>query len=192
MLFRKIRKKKDTVVEESEWLLLYQQSGDSRYIGLLFEQYRHLVYGVCLKYLKDPEAAADMLMVVFEKILHEETSEVRNFAAWVQVVTKNCCLMQLRKKKKVFQLEDSTEALLIAPENDLAEMETEEKIRDLDQAMKELPESQRVCLEQFYFQKKGYSEIASATGFETGKVKSYLQNGKRALKLLLEKKYGKL
>ncbi|HKZ68006.1 MAG TPA: sigma factor-like helix-turn-helix DNA-binding protein, partial [Chitinophagaceae bacterium] len=55
-------------------------------------------------------------------------------------------------------------------------------------ALKELNPEQQQCVTLFYLQKKSYQEISDATGFTMLQVKSYIQNGKRNLKLLIEKK----
>ena len=47
-----------------------------------------------------------------------------------------------------------------------------------------------MCVRLFYLEDKSYREVAEATGFDLGKVKSAIQNGKRNLKLYLEKQNG--
>ena len=58
----------------------------------------------------------------------------------------------------------------------------------MDEAMKELNPEQKQCVTLFYLQKKSYQEINEITGFSMLQVKSYIQNGKRNLKILIEKK----
>ncbi|HEY0653572.1 MAG TPA: sigma factor-like helix-turn-helix DNA-binding protein, partial [Chryseosolibacter sp.] len=65
--------------------------------------------------------------------------------------------------------------------------EIESNLRKLEGCIETLPEEQRQCVKLFYLQKKCYKEITELTGFELNKVKSYIQNGKRNLKICMEK-----
>lgn len=77
----------------------YQSTGEKSVLGILFKRYMPLVYGTCMKYLKDREAAKDMAMQVFEKLMKElKEKEVQNFKSWLYVLTRNECLMLLRKR----------------------------------------------------------------------------------------------
>jgi RNA polymerase sigma-70 factor (ECF subfamily) len=61
----------------------------------------------------------------------------------------------------------------------------------LEEAIQELSEEQKLCVNLFYLQKKSYQQITDRTGFTLMQVKSYIQNGKRNLKIILEKKLKK-
>jgi RNA polymerase sigma-70 factor (ECF subfamily) len=158
----------------------------------------HLVYGVSLKYLGDRDDARDAVMQIFEKLTGElARHEVKNFKSWLYVLTKNHCLMEIRSRKSE---EKRLESLKI--EHDL--MESEEEMHPLDReessteksvlekALKEciaqLKSEQKQCIELFYYRKRCYREIAKELEMEEKKVKSYLQNGKRNLKICLEEK----
>jgi len=60
-------------------------------------------------------------------------------------------------------------------------------IRKLELGMESLTPEQQICIKLFYLEKRSYVEISSQTGFELKKVKSNIQNGKRNLKLFMEK-----
>jgi len=51
-----------------------------------------------------------------------------------------------------------------------------------------LGKEQKLCVILFYLEKRSYQEIATSTQFTQMQVKSHIQNGKRNLKLLMEKK----
>ena len=71
-------------------------------LGELYQRYMELVYGVCLKYFRDPEESKDAVMNIFEELVHKLTvHNVENFKSWLHVLAKNHCLMQLRKKNRV-------------------------------------------------------------------------------------------
>jgi RNA polymerase sigma-70 factor (ECF subfamily) len=54
-------------------------------------------------------------------------------------------------------------------------------------AIAKLNDEQRICIQAFYLQKKSYQDIAEETKYSIGEVKSYIQNGKRNLKIIMEK-----
>jgi len=169
----------------------YQESGDLGYLGELYNRYMHLVYGVCLKYLKDREASQDATMQLFEKLVDGlKKHQVENFKSWLHVMAKNHCLMYLRSQKnKISQEYD--DALM---ENDYAlhhddgySGQLEEDLTKLENCIEVLQSEQKSCVSLFYLQKKSYKEIATITKHELKKVKSHIQNGKRNLKACMEK-----
>lgn len=172
-----------------EWLVeQYGISRDSKYLGMLFERYLHLIYGVCLKYLKDREKAKDSTMSIYE-ILHEKlaTADVKNFKSWLYVVTKNHCLMQLRKTENIhgLNMEIADEVHLYMTNNEPAFELKEEK--DLQPCLDQLNVAQNECVTKFFIQEKSYKEIAIETQYSLNEIKSHIQNGKRNLKKCIEK-----
>ena len=168
---------------------MYKKTHDKQYVGELFRRYGAVVYGVCLKYLKDVAKSQDMSMQVFEKLMTQLiTKEVLNFRAWLHVVTKNECLMLLRKAGRHHErsLEDSAE--LVQDDSGLAEKQLSEiRLEQMEVALQQLKPEQKQCIELFYIQEKCYQDVAKATGFSMKQVKSYIQNGKRNLRLILER-----
>jgi RNA polymerase sigma-70 factor (ECF subfamily) len=173
---------------DSEIILLYKKSGDLSLIGKLFTRHTTLVYGVCLKYLKDRESAKDAVMQVFEKLIYSlKNHEVENFKAWLYVTARNHCLMELRNKKGKFMEEISpiimeNEFLLHQPK----EEEREQDLEKMEDCINKLVEGQQQCVRLFYLEEKCYKEISSVTGLDMNQVKSFIQNGKRNLKICME------
>jgi len=173
---------------DMELLRLYKESGELAYWGELYTRYTSLVYGVCLKYLKDRDEAKDAMMQLFEKLVATLlTHDVENFKSWLYVTARNHCLMQLRVRKGKYQQEFSpelveTQFLLHLDE----EPEMEQNLSKLEKCIDQLANDQQQCVRLFYLQEKCYKEIAGLTGFDLSKVKSYIQNGKRNLKICME------
>lgn len=166
--------------------LLYKQSKDKACVGELYVRYAPLVLGVSLKYLKNKGEAQDNMMKVFEKLMTALfTSEVANFKPWLYQITKNECLMLLRKSKK--SSPTAIEDLHLTEDtNTMEELEEKERLLTLlEEVIPNLKENQRVCIELFYLNKKSYSEIAEQTKFSLKEVKSNIQNGKRNLELMM-------
>ena len=167
----------------------YKKSGDLEILGRLFSRYTSLVYGVCLKYLKDREEAKDAVMSLFEKLVNSlRDHNVENFKSWLYVTARNHCLMQLRTRKGKFKEQISPELVetgqILHPEE---EPEMEENLGKLEKCIEELMEDQKKCVQLFFLQEKCYKEITGITGFDLKKVKSYIQNGKRNLKICMER-----
>lgn len=186
------RNKNTRDLSDREVVYRYQKSRNKRYIGELYERYGHLVYGVSLKYLKNVQEAQDNVMLVFEKLMSElEKSDIKNFKAWIHTVTKNQCLMHLRKNKNVRSKEQSIEPIEYSLASETTDVEQviakEHSLTQMEQALNQLKKEQKTCVELFYLKEKCYQDIAEITGFSLKQVKSYIQNGKRNLKIILTK-----
>ncbi|MCS6834312.1 MAG: sigma-70 family RNA polymerase sigma factor [Flammeovirgaceae bacterium] len=187
-MFLKILRKK--ALDDHELLEKFRQSDDLFWLGELYEKYLHLVFGVCLKYLKNEEDSKDAVMQIFERIIpYVKQQKIDNFQHWLYVVVKNHCLMVLRSGKSVKhsldekKLEEENKYFLVEED----EFSQEEMERNLQTAIALLPEEQRTCVEMFYIQGKCYKEIQIITGYPYNKVKSSIQNGKRNLRTLMTK-----
>ena len=167
----------------------YRRTGDLTVLGTLYDRYMDLVYGVCLKYLKDPENAKDSTLSIFEELVVKlQKHEVTHFKGWLYQLAKNHCLMQLRSGKKFSKAAVDVE-LVQKEENGHLEYghEKEEEFRDLDHCLGQLNQEQRKAVELFYLQGKSYKEIEVLSGWDGNTVRSYIQNGRRNLKICMEK-----
>ncbi len=70
--------------------------------------------------------------------------------------------------------------------------EKEEQFNKLEKCLAILPAQQKETVSLFYLQQKCYEEIVTITGYEWNKVRSYIQNARRNLKLCMEKQDGEL
>jgi RNA polymerase sigma factor (sigma-70 family) len=164
----------------------YKESEDNAYIGELYKKYTHVVLGVCMKYLRDREEAKDSVMQIFEKLMSDlKKHEVANFRGWLHMVAKNHCLMKLRDKTQMVDIDLITERSdnVVEFNHDLHPLdESEMQLTNLEEAISCLDEDQKKCVELFYLKERSYKDVADATGFTLNQVKSYIQNGKRNLK----------
>jgi len=168
----------------------YRKSGDVAVLGKLFEQYVTLIYGVCLKYLKDEEDAKDAVMGIFEElIIKVKQHEIKQFRSWVYVLSRNYCLMKLRAGKRVEEI-SLDEVVEFTPFLHPEGSNREEAMKALERCMEKLNPTQKQSIDLFYLKEKCYKEIAEITGFTLNDVKSYIQNGKRNLKICLERNSG--
>ena len=173
-----------------ELISLYQKTNDLKVVGQLYQRYMDLVYGVCLKYLKESEKSKDAVMHIFEELIVKlKKHDVENFKSWLYQVAKNHCLMQLRTPKNLKTIE-LPESLMQSEENVHLDgvLEKEENLRQLESCLATLSEDQRKAVQLFYIEGKCYNEIVELMGQEWGQVRSYIQNGRRNLKICMEKK----
>jgi RNA polymerase sigma-70 factor (ECF subfamily) len=175
--------------DDSSLIAAYKQNGDLEVLGGLYNKYMHLVFGVCFNYFKDEELSKDAVMQIFEELVVKlKVHEVQNFKSWLHVLTRNHCLMALRKSAKnpTITLEDN-----FVENGDFVHLDIEDaketQLTVMEKCMETLSEEQRKSVDLFYLQEKCYKEVADITGYEMLKVKSYIQNGKRNLKICIEK-----
>lgn len=175
---------------DSELLDQYYHTKDQHWIGVLLQRYTLLLLGVCMKYLKNEEEAKDCVQLIFLKVLLELPKyRVTYFKSWLYMIAKNHCLMHLRNKQNRTTGELKPEFNLETKDTDLQTLrDNEHTYALLEQSINELNEEQKQCVTLFYLKKYSYQQIAEKTGFNLMQVKSHIQNGKRNLKLLLEKK----
>ena len=181
-----------------ELIAEYKNTENKLFIGILYKRYSHLVLGLSLKYLKNEDEAKDAVMQIFEKLFADLLKhQIEFFKSWLYTYSKNFCLMIIRtrqsKLKKEIELENNAD-LFMETESGLHLNKADEKEKQfvaLENAINELKDEQKKCIDLFYLKEKSYVEIAEMTGFSINEVKSYIQNGKRNLKIKLENKLGK-
>ena len=182
-------KNKYSHISDAELLNQFYADHNNEWLGILLERYTMLLLGVSMKYLKNEEEARDAVQQVFLKAIYElQKYKVEYIKSWLYMVAKNHCLMKLRDKGKyTYELNDKA---LAAPQDEAQIKELKEKDKTLDTmslALKELNKEQQHCVTLFYLEKKSYQQVADETGYSLMQVKSHIQNGKRNLKILMER-----
>ena len=188
--FHPVNPKLDKHISDQELLERFYADHDNQWLGILLERYTLLLLGVCMKYLKNEELARDSVQQIFLKAITElQKYRVEYFKSWIYMVAKNHCLMQLRDKpgKNTIEVKDSIPAE--TDETDKERLLLNEKTYEyMGEALKELNADQQLCVTLFYMEKKSYQQIAEQTGYSMMQVKSHIQNGKRNMRILIEKK----
>lgn len=184
--------KDNTPLTDVELLELYRKTRDKEHVGVLYKRYSHLVFGLCMKYFADEDQAADAVTNIFTKLFDDLLKhKVEYFKSWLYTYSKNHCLMQLRSAKSSLRKSlDYSADFKVSMENSEEEHHNankrEQEYALLEQALTGLSDEQRTCIELFYLKDKSYVQITEITGHDLNKVKSYIQNGKRNLKIMLE------
>ena len=178
-------------ISDQDLLAKFHADHKNEWLGILLQRYTLLLLGVCMKYLKNEDEAKDSVQQIFLKVIQElQKYKVDYFKSWLYMVAKNHCLMKLRDRQGKIPAE-LTEKLMAAPEvetNWNALVQTDLTLELMETSLKELNPEQLQCVTLFYLEKKTYQEITERTGFSMLQVKSYIQNGKRNLRILIEKK----
>lgn len=178
-------------ITDQELLEQFYADQNNEWLGILLQRYTLLLLGVSMKYLKNEEEAKDSVQQIFLKVIQElQKYKVEYFKSWLYMVAKNHCLMKLREKQGKITTE-VTDRLAATPEaeSDIQAMNLNDHTLELmERSLKELNPEQQQCVTLFYLQKKSYQAISEETGYSLLQVKSYIQNGKRNLKILIEKK----
>jgi RNA polymerase sigma-70 factor (ECF subfamily) len=183
---------KKNILKLSDEALLreYKLSGDAEYFGELYNRYIPLLYGVGLKYLQNPEDSQDAVMQLFENLLPKIAQyEIAVFRTWIYSVMKNHCLQELRKESHEIIIDFNVN---IMESDEMLHLFNDEEPDDgrktaLKRCIKKLPVEQRIAIIRFFMDDMSYSDIADGTGYNLNQVKSYIQNGKRNLKICIEK-----
>jgi len=176
-------------IDDNELLQRFYADHDNEWLGILLQRYTMLLLGVCMKYLKNEEEAKDGVQQVFLKAINElHKYKVDYFKSWIYMVAKNHCLMKLRDKGKYTT--EINEQLMATPDETIDKnnyIEKDKVLNNMSAALTQLNNDQQVCITLFYLEKKSYQEIAAQTSFSLLQVKSHIQNGKRNLKILMER-----
>lgn len=181
-------KKISTSFTDAELVLQYKQTQSMDTLGDLYGRYMELVYGVCLKYFKETTESQDAVLNIFEELVTKLIKyEVVNFKAWLYQVATNHCLMKIRSRKNhpkwvdadIMHLVDNTHL-------DLASMK-EANLLAMEDCIEKLPSDQKQVIKLFYLSEQCYKQIALATLIEPNKVRSFIQNGRRNLKICMDK-----
>lgn len=181
---------------DEELLEAYRQTGERELAAELFNRYVHLAYGLCRRYLKSSEDCCDAVMAVFEQaVVQARETKIEHFNKWLYTTTKNRCISILREEQRNSRWQEEWENF---EKNNPEFMENEgflrlynkrmdesESSHLVQEAIAQLEKGQRMCVHLFFYEKKSYKDIAEHTGYDINQVKSYLQNGKRRLRLIL-------
>ncbi len=166
----------------------YKQSKDQQFLAILYQRYSGLIFGVCLKYLKDPEAASDASLDIYEELTQKVLKyEIDNFKGWLHTLTRNHCFMKLRSGKNKHLVELPEHLMQMEETVHLnGVMEKEEHLTQMEHCIDKLNAEQKQVVRLFYLQEKCYNDITTQTGLPWNVVRSHIQNGRRNLKICMD------
>lgn len=177
-------------MSDSELLAHYKKSADNDCIGIFYKRYFHILYGVCLKYLKNESMAEDTAYDIFQHMyLWLLKYEIKDFKFWLLTIARNESLKVIKNDGKWSEINENSTNLssdFMESEGDITLIEEKEaSLQNLERAIAQLKPEQEQCIRMFYIDELSYKEIVDKTGYDMKKVKSYIQNGKRNLQILM-------
>jgi len=179
-----------TTLNENELVSLYKEGGDQKVIGELYGRYNKLVFGSCLKYLKDKGLAEDAVNDIFVQLSKKlKTHNVEYFKSWLYTVTRNHCIEILRKENRHRDKKNTSELMYTESVFHPDEVEDAKLMGALSDCISELPTNQQKCIKLFYYDKVSYHDIADSLQLSWNKVRSFIQNGRRNLKNCITAKH---
>jgi RNA polymerase sigma-70 factor (ECF subfamily) len=185
-----LHKASSVPLADNDLIEQYKRSGNQDFVARLYEHYMEMVFAVCIKYLRDNEAAKDAVMDIYGQVAKKLlVHEVSNFKSWLYTLAKNHCLMQLRaaSNKQVVSL-DTGVMQFAAEMHQEDKNETEFRLNQLNDCMEKLSAEQKLVIDLFYLKERSYKEIAEQKHMDWNKVRSLVQNGRRNLKICMEQK----
>ena len=172
--------------QTDEDLVARVREGNQASLGLLWDRYAHLLFGVGLKYFKDAPASEDAVVDVFARLPELfKAHTIANLRPWLHAVMRNHCLQVLRKSGKEVHGEQVLERIPDEANDDRVLHEA--TLQQLEHAIEELNDAQRTCIRLFYLERLSYAQVQQRTGLDFDQVRSHLQNGRRNLKLMLQR-----
>ena len=159
----------------------------------LYEQTYQRGYYVALKYMKQEDAAKDVLQEAYIKAFQnlEQLKEPQKFASWFSRIVATKALDELRKEKPILfsLLENEDGASVVdnfedernetAPEIIYEQHEVTEVVKDMIEV---LPDEQRICIIMFYMEQLSVKEIAEILKCNINTIKSRLSYGRKSIK----------
>jgi len=175
--------------DDQQLLQYFYSDKNNEWLGVLLQRYTLLLLGVCMKYLRNEEEAKDAVQQVFLKAITElHKYKVDYFKSWLYMVAKNHCLVKLRDKGKIpIEINESIHSGSEDLDDAKKIQEQDLLYTNMEAALLQLGKEQYQCITLFYLDKKSYQDITATTGFSMLQVKSFIQNGKRNLKIMLER-----
>lgn len=168
----------------------YISTENAAYVGELFYRYSDMIFGLCLKHLKNVQESEDASYELFELLISKlKTQQIMIFKPWLYRTASNFCIDKLRKSKTntIISLDDRFENARDSMDISVDISEREALLAKIDHCLKQLNDDQKVCIDLFYFQEKSYQDIAQQLNISWSTTRSYIQNGKRNLKICMEK-----
>jgi RNA polymerase sigma-70 factor (ECF subfamily) len=162
-------------------------------------EYQHLVFATAVRLLGATAEAEDVSQTVFLKAFErfDEIGVSPSAPGWLKTVTTHLCLNHLSRYRARWQLFSEIETgesggpfveTIAAADSrqDAGPSLTDARLAQLEQALRTLPDHQRVPLALFHFEERSYQEIAVLLGVSVGKVKTDIHRGRLALKKVLD------
>lgn len=181
----------DRQSEEAKDRELLQQvaAGQEDAVAALYDRHSRLLFGLVMRIVRDRAEAEEVMQEVFYTVWSKANSYNPALgvpAAWLVRLARNRAIDHMRTNH-VRERTHEAAAMPMAPESpELAAVRGQQQAGVLG-ALGQLPDEQRVLIEQAYYGGWTQSELASRFGLPLGTVKTRIRSGMTALREHLTK-----
>jgi RNA polymerase sigma-70 factor (ECF subfamily) len=173
---------------------------DTQQFESFMQQYQNMVFSTSMRLVANHSEAEDISQEVFLKA-YERFAELKDsptVGGWLKTVATNMSLNHLSRYRSRWSFfsemfggrEDGGERDEIefeAPGSLDAELDTNDRRQQVEQALQKLPASQRVPLVLYHLEGLKYEEIATRLNISLGKVKTDIFRGREVLRKRLSR-----
>jgi RNA polymerase sigma-70 factor (ECF subfamily) len=161
-------------------------SGQKELFRLLVNRHEKIVYSMGLSFFHNSEDASDFTQEVFLKVFRSLSHfEGRSrFSTWLYKIAYNTAVNNVTRQKEYHSLaEDDYIQDRDTPERAMLRSAVQEAVQE---AVGDLPERYRICVDLFFFYERSYQEIEAITGYPVNTIKSHVFRAKKLLREKLE------
>jgi RNA polymerase sigma-70 factor (ECF subfamily) len=155
-------------------------SGQKELFRLLIDRYQRQVHAMGISFFRNAEDAADFTQEVFIKTYRNLASfrSQARFSTWLYRIAYNTAVNGINRRREYQSLAEDplTEE---GPEQQALRRAAQQAVKD---AVAELPEKYRVCVDLFFFYDRSVREIGEITGLPENTVKSHVFRAKKLLR----------
>ena len=177
--------------DQADERLVSTLSADPSALGLLYDRYGSLVYGLAVAILTNRDEAEDLTQEVFLSLHdhHRAFDPARgSLGAYLTTLTRSRAIDKLRsgsRRVRILRTQWEAEPAMPAPATPMDEASSHQAAVRVRHALADLPPNERRALELFYYQGMTQAEIAEQLGAPLGTVKSWCRRGLLALRDVL-------
>jgi RNA polymerase sigma-70 factor (ECF subfamily) len=171
---------------EDDFLVTQIVSGQKERFRFLVRKYERVIYGMGISFFHNADDAADFTQDVFLKAYRNLANfEGRSrFSTWLYRIAYNTAVNSVNRRREYQSLVEEEQVIDgDTPERNLLRNASRDAVRE---AVAELPERFRICVDLFFFYERSYQEIEAITGFPVNTIKSHVFRAKKLLRDRLE------
>jgi RNA polymerase sigma-70 factor (ECF subfamily) len=176
----------DPLIPDDQSIVAQIVSGQKDRFRILVRRHERAVYGMGLSFFRNGEDAADFTQEVFLKAFRNLSRfEGRSrFSTWLYKIAYNTAVNGVNRRREYRSLAEEDPVMDgDTPERDALRGAAREAVLE---AVRDLPERYRTCVDLFFFYDRSYQEIEVITGFPVNTIKSHVFRAKKLLRDRLE------
>lgn len=172
-------------------LLVAVKEGQIKALGILYDRYAKLVYGLAVKILESSEEAEDVTQEVFLMLWSRNNYDPKraSLSSFLMTVTRSRSIDKLRSRSSKFKVLQRWQNMMCnepLPNSPLDQVSVQERSQRVREALAQLADAERQVLEIAYYEGLSQSEIAQRLNIPLGTVKTRSRQGLLKLRQTLQ------